>query len=288
MEDKQDLTQAVVAELIDYHPVTGQLFWKPRGAHWFSSHSAWQSFNTRHAGNELNPGYTKANMLGVSQQKSRLVWMLHTGGLPDGRKWKVITVNRNTHDTRIENLVCVPMSVSLRQKKKEGPSNNLTTGIYGVSWNVGKQCYYSYYKPLEGKTVSKKFDHMADAYWFRKMAEPNHNYSTLSEFVTGDKLIKKFEPTTPGKHVFDPIVVSDKTRKLQSVSATGNSSRLKWRLIGTHAKSGSTIEFAGSGEAEALGFASSGIYRACNETHRTHKGYKWVKQLMTDKHRETQ
>ena len=130
-----DLTQGIVKELLDYHPVTGQLFWKYRGRHWFNSKSSHRGFNARYAGKECGKDKVQIKVLGVCLTKTRLVWIWNKGWLPDPDTHKIITINRNKNDTRMENLHCVPNYVSCRQRLKECNVNHSTVqkaGVYHV------------------------------------------------------------------------------------------------------------------------------------------------------------
>ena len=138
-----DLTHAIAKKFLDYHPITGQLFWKHRDRYWFGSESSYRGFNARFAGKECGKNKIQVKVDGTVLTKTRLVWFWNKGWLPDPDTHKIITINRNKHDTRMENLHCVPNYVSCRQRLKECNTNHSTVekaGVYHVS--PGEHDYY--------------------------------------------------------------------------------------------------------------------------------------------------
>ena len=273
------LTQSIVRELIEYQPETGKMFWKNRKPNWFKTEMAWRRFNSAMEGKELNPNYLQAKVLGSTQQKSRLVWLMHTGSVPNGDKFKIMTFNRDRFDTRIENLVCVPTTISVRQKLDEA-SVASSTGRYGVYWIPSKSAYSGDFVEISGKRTTKYFKTFDEAFWFRYSHEPMHNYKDMDEFTTGDKLSNEFIPLEfSTDHEFDEVVYSEEHRKNMSIAASRNhgtkGNNYRGTTVGTHLITGEEVRYDGSREIELAGFSSANVYRAIRLPNRTAYGYKW-------------
>ena len=286
-----ELSQELVKELLHYCETTGKLFWKSRGKHWFSYENDWSSFNTQFSGREVNPNYKQFKLLGTTQQKSRMVWLWNTGWLLNGQKFKVITMNRDPFDTRIENLCYVPMNVCMRQKMSKLSKTNSTFDRYGVCYSPSKDTYVAYVNSLgssEKKRIvrSKYFNDPEEAWIWRLKHEPRKLYWNLEGQTTGDffKNNLEFDQVVIPHSWNGPREISDKLRRVNSErqkSMLGVKSNVfKGATVGVHTITGETIKLFGERDMEERGFNASNIYRAINELtkggkRRTHLGYLW-------------
>ena len=279
------LTQALVVELTDYCKETGKLFWKDRGRHWFNTNRAWLAFNGRIGGRELKPGYHDCKFLDTSQQKNRLVWLRHTGSLPNGHLFKVITVNRNVFDKRIENLVCVPTSIATRQPLSRKSKRNKPVGLYGVYWDARSSRYTGSYIDTNGSQHYKNFEDLHNAVNWRVSHEYDNRYWNLDGLTTGDKYENCYEePVIEKPHYWITPKVSTETRARMSASHTGrtgkNSSRYMGPIIGSDVDTREKLVFNSVEEMNDKGFAPSNIYKCINQRRKdgkryTYRNYEW-------------
>lgn len=125
-------TQAVLAEIFDYDPLTGRLFRKALDARHFQSGSFANRYNSRNAGKEAftfqDPrGYRKGKVLGVDFQAHRVIWKLCNGDEPP----QIDHINGNPSDNRLSNLRAATNAENSRnyRKRKAGSSR-----YHGVCW----------------------------------------------------------------------------------------------------------------------------------------------------------
>ena len=134
---REDITQEIVRELLDYNPETGDLTWKPRHRKWFCSERVWKSCNTRYAGKIAHGEQTdqrgyKYKATGLFRKKyktHRLVWLWMTGRWPSGQ---VDHKDREGRNNKWSNLREVSFGDNSRNKSL---LKNNTSGVTGVSWN---------------------------------------------------------------------------------------------------------------------------------------------------------
>jgi len=132
---RNDLTQKVVKELLDYNPATGALTWKYRSRQWLpepKSHKLWNAahagkpaFTTRAADGSLRGGICNRPFLA-----HRIVWLWVTGELPE---LELDHINSKPWDNRFSNLRAV--SHTENQRNQRLYSNN-KTGYPGVQWRA--------------------------------------------------------------------------------------------------------------------------------------------------------
>lgn len=128
---KEELFETV-ANLVDYCPETGIMFWRSR-----TGDDKW---NTKFAGKEC--GYAINGYKMVRYRRCgkdyyiyihRLAWFKHYGELP---KHDIDHINRVRDDNRIENLRDVTRSINMRNSPMR---NNNTSGVTGVCWEKPKR-----------------------------------------------------------------------------------------------------------------------------------------------------
>lgn len=117
----RDLDPKVLREILDYSPVTGELTWKPREAHWFSNQGDANKWNARFPGQPaLNcigaKGYKSGAVLGYCAKTALVVWGWWHGEWPDP-SLQIDHKNRVPHDNRIANLRLVTV---LEQQANRG------------------------------------------------------------------------------------------------------------------------------------------------------------------------
>jgi hypothetical protein len=100
----RNLDRQKAESLFRYDQSTGGLFWKERPRSHFNTTRGWKLFNKKFCGKEagfLGPaGYRIVEIDGNGWAVHRIVWLLHTGFLPE----RLDHVNRVRSDNRIENL----------------------------------------------------------------------------------------------------------------------------------------------------------------------------------------
>jgi hypothetical protein len=82
-----ELTQAIVQELLDYYPDTGDLIWRYRDRKWFQTAQDQKMWNTRYAGKPAgrinHQGYVVTVILSKEYQAHRVIHLGMTGEWPD-------------------------------------------------------------------------------------------------------------------------------------------------------------------------------------------------------------
>lgn len=132
MISKENLTQDIIKELLDYNPETGSLLWKSRSEKWFNQgirnkpFSTMKRWNTKYAGTEalstLNPqGRLYGSIFKTKFLKHRVIWFYMTGKWPEevdhddgdplNNKW--INLKDGNHSQNMRN-------VKLRKDNKSG------------------------------------------------------------------------------------------------------------------------------------------------------------------------
>jgi hypothetical protein len=128
----------VLRQLLRYEPETGKLFWRERGAEWFSdgadggAEASARRWNSRLAGREaflsLVQGYPSGTVFDRRHHAHRVIWAMQTGRWPDG---EIDHINHTLTDNRWVNLRGV--SRGENQKNYPMPSSN-KSGVMGVHW----------------------------------------------------------------------------------------------------------------------------------------------------------
>lgn len=149
-------SQAYIAEMFDYDPLTGICRWKQRPRSHFSSNRGWSISNTACVGKEV--GYKRYGKDGrpvcivtMAQGRwvllHRLVWVLMNGDDPG--VLHIDHINGDPFDNRIENL---RLATKAENCRNVGASKNNTSGykgvtkVYGTKWlaqiMVNRKHYY--------------------------------------------------------------------------------------------------------------------------------------------------
>ena len=105
-------TQAVVRELLDYSPMTGNFRWKRRKRKWFKSYRDWNAWNTRYAGKRaFTTGgpklYSQGDIFGTAFPAHRIAFLWMTGRWPEP---ETDHINGIRNDNRWSNLREVTVS----------------------------------------------------------------------------------------------------------------------------------------------------------------------------------
>lgn len=155
--------------ILDYNTETGDLVWKKRPRHLFSSDNAMNAWNARYAGTPAlasldTAGYQQGSLLNRKVRKHRVIWQLMTGEVPD----VIDHINGVKTDNRWRNI----RNVSLAENhKNSGIPRDNKSGQLGVHWDRRRR------KWIAKITVSRKIIHLgthaekADAVFARKAAE---------------------------------------------------------------------------------------------------------------------
>ncbi|MGO3277570.1 HNH endonuclease signature motif containing protein [Halomonas sp.] len=141
---KNELTQELVRELLDYNPDTGVFTWKWRDQSLFSAIRYQTSWNSRYAGRKAGAiqnyadGYRRLvisiTLGGKSKSYAahRLAWLYMHGTLPS----EILDhENRNALDNRIDNIRSANHDLNCGNKSL---AKNNTSGIVGVYREKGR------------------------------------------------------------------------------------------------------------------------------------------------------
>lgn len=171
-------SQQVLNELLTYDATSGHLHWRPRPRELFATQRAFNTWNTRYAGQRAftapdRKGYHIGAIFDVNYRASRVIYKMVYGIDAD----QVDHEDGNNQNDRLSNFRDVTGQQNQRNMKR--PSNN-TSGIIGVSWNTAKNKWDAKIK-IDGKTINLgRFADKNDAAAARKTAEaaygfhPNH------------------------------------------------------------------------------------------------------------------
>lgn len=170
---------AILRQLIDYNPATGELVWRARDHSWFPNGRGCESWNKSFAGKPafscLNQdGYGGGKVLDKRHLAHRVAWAIHYGSWPEGQ---IDHINQMRFDNRIANLRSV--SVGENRKNQSMHSRN-TSGRAGVSWNKAGKVWHAQIGHNGKQIHLGLFRDLADAVRARDEAEiklgfgPNH------------------------------------------------------------------------------------------------------------------
>ena len=129
---------ASLAEVLEYIPETGVIFFRHRADRWFSSPAQAIAWNARWAGEVAlqsvdADGYFFGSVFGRLYKAHRVAFALHTGEWP---KFQIDHINGRRQDNRICNLRDVPAAVNQRNKARTRLN---TSGVSGVTFCPRKQ-----------------------------------------------------------------------------------------------------------------------------------------------------
>ncbi len=125
-------------QLLRYDPQTGKMFWKARGAVWFSdgyrsAEGNMKNWNSHYADTEAfkqvgTSGYAFGAVFGTKAMAHRVAWAIHYGEWPSDQ---VDHINGDRLDNRIENLRQVDRFENAKNQKLHVSNKS---GRVGVSW----------------------------------------------------------------------------------------------------------------------------------------------------------
>ena len=173
MKYRDDLSYEIVSSILEYDPVTGKMFWKPRTPDMFeginrSPNHCCSIWNANNAGKEItyknNQGYILAAIFGKRYMVSRLAWLLIFAEWPSD---EVDHVNGDKADNRISNLRLANRSQNNFNKHR--PAHN-TSGFKGVNFDKSKKRWRSRIVANRKEIYLGYFDSPEDAYVAYKMA----------------------------------------------------------------------------------------------------------------------
>ncbi len=127
------ITAEIVREFLNYDQDTGVLTWRPRAEHWFATHNAFATWNTRYAGTVAgrvnDHGYRMIAVFHHLYRAHRIIWLYMTGELPK----EIDHIDRDRLNNAWKNLRVVSRAVNSQNHTMQ--SNN-TSGVTGVSWST--------------------------------------------------------------------------------------------------------------------------------------------------------
>lgn len=146
---ESQLTQDYVRSLFDYDPETGVLTWKWRPRGHFSSDRAWNSTNTRCAGQCAGrlgtKGYIEVGIDGRLYKAHRIIWLLMTGTMPD----EIDHDDGVRDNNRFTNLKDGTHSGNMRNKSARRDNKS---GVCGVGWHVKDRRWVAHIT-IDGKQI---------------------------------------------------------------------------------------------------------------------------------------
>lgn len=128
---RDEVTPALLRELLTYDPETGKLFWRARNLSHFDNPSRGRSWNTRHANKEAftvgEQGYRRGMVFRRMYLAHIAAWAIIHSEWPDGQ---VDHINGVRDDNRLANLRVVSRSDNCRNAKRRSTN---TSGVNGVA-----------------------------------------------------------------------------------------------------------------------------------------------------------
>ena len=120
-------------DLVEYHPETGEMYWKERGREYFTHDRFHKAWNARNAGRRAfvtydSHGYCQGGLFAKLYLAHRVAFALHYGRWP---KKSIDHINRIKTDNRIKNLREIDHAENLRNV---GIQKGNTSGVRGVHW----------------------------------------------------------------------------------------------------------------------------------------------------------
>lgn len=137
----REITTAILVEFLDYDPVSGALFWKPRARGYFTSDGQFAAWHKKYAGKEALAsisanGYKSGVLWRKGLLAHRVAWVLAHGEWP---QHDIDHINHNRTDNRLANLRCVSRAENARNVsiRKDSGSKRI-----GVNWDkrINKWC----------------------------------------------------------------------------------------------------------------------------------------------------
>lgn len=121
------------------------------------------------AGSKHHSGYVQVYFKGKCYQRSRLVWEMHHGVVPEG--FNVDHINAVKYDDRIENLQLLTQSQNVYKGALQTGRSHNRSGYNGVCWH-SKACKWMAYITVAGsRKYLGLFDNVEEAAKFREKHE---------------------------------------------------------------------------------------------------------------------
>lgn len=166
----------VLRQLLRYEPETGKLFWKERGAEWFSAEWQRRQWNKRLAGTEAfrtvyGPrGYLQGSIFNEMYMSHRIVYCMHFG---DPGVLEIDHLDGNRTNNRIENLRAVS---GMENAKNRGLGKNNTAGVLGLYYNKADRFWYARIRVARVDHYLGRFSDLEAATEARREAERRHGF----------------------------------------------------------------------------------------------------------------
>lgn len=169
----EDISPAVLRQVLDYNPETGEILWKFRDLHWFGGGRNQEQvsgrWNDKFAGTAAirsvdGKGYRYGNVLGRKLIAHRVAFALMTGGWPAAQ---IDHINHSKSDNRWVNLRPVTQAENCRNTPRNSSNRS---GHSGVWWYTRKKKWQADIR-VEGKKINLgRFVDISDAVAARSAA----------------------------------------------------------------------------------------------------------------------
>lgn len=127
------ITADYAKECLEYHPVSGKLYWKNRPREHFQADHRWKTFVNncagKEAGNNKSTGYISIQIDGRRYMAHRLAWLIAHGRWPES---DIDHINGVRTDNRLINL---RKASRTDNAKNRAVRNDNTSGMTGVYWD---------------------------------------------------------------------------------------------------------------------------------------------------------
>lgn len=177
--ERNNLTQEIVKELLDYDPESGILTWKERSSIWFEDNENktkdqirnwWNSrFANKTASFQRSDKYFQIKIFGIGYKAHRIIWLWMTGDNPE----KVDHENGNCYDNRWINLRNVDHFANAQNAKKRRDN---VSGVTGVSFFDQSQKYKASIQVNKKSIYLGLFSDFEEACQVRKNAEIEYGF----------------------------------------------------------------------------------------------------------------
>jgi hypothetical protein len=173
---RDELTPALMRELVEYDPATGTLTWRERDSKWFTSANRVNCWNAKLGGKAAltaigRSGYHHGGILGVNVLAHRVAWVVYYGEWPTG---EVDHINGRKTDNRVSNLRIVD---DLGNSRNAARRITNQSGVQGVYWSTRDKRWVATIRTGAGRRKHVgNFEHFEDAVLARKRAERQYGY----------------------------------------------------------------------------------------------------------------
>lgn len=151
---REDITQDLLIELIDYNPETGEIVRLPLSPKYFHCDKYADKWNRRHAWSSFESlssnGYKSMQIFNVRLYSHQIAW-IYTYGQYDTSIFVIDHINHDGLDNSIGNLRCISKASNIQHQVK-APTSNTTSGLLGVHWSKQNKKWMSQIR-VQGKRV---------------------------------------------------------------------------------------------------------------------------------------